>query len=312
MTINEMHLAINQGLQKISSMQVDIFLPQELDIVINKNIARFVAQRYGKHSNIKQQGFEESQKRIDDLRTLLVEYSSNTTYKGQISEKHHIDTFTLPAPGSFMGNQDYQHLINVRALVGYDNCKDINTEFEYTIADPANDCDCSTPVPGATQQIQYNNCLDQGYTWVCTYSQSTNRIIGVYVTDDNGDIIFDADGNFEFTGGGINATRKCKFVQHDDIYALLEDPFNTTKYKQPLYTIINENLDMYTDNSFVVSAVKITYLRFPATVNFMGNVDCDLPLHTHQEIVDMTINSLLEAISDPRYQTQSVEVLKSE
>ena len=69
---------------------------------------------------------------------------------------------------------------------------------------------------------------------------------------------------------------------------------------------------MYTDNSFVVSSVKITYLKHPAIVNIMSNTNCDLPVHTHQEIVDMTINSLLEAISDPRYQTQSVEVLKSE
>ena len=66
--------------------------------------------------------------------------------------------------------------------------------------------------------------------------------------------------------------------------------------------------------SEVISKVKITYLRLPTVVQSVTapTVDCDLPVHTHQEIVDMTINSLLEAISDPRYQTQSVEVLKSE
>jgi len=312
MTINEMHQAINQGLQKISSMQVDIFLVQEIDIEINKNIARFVAQRYGKHSNIKQQGFEESQKRIDDLRTLLVEYSANTVYKGQISAKHHIDTFVLPTPGSFVGGADYQHLINVRALVGYAKCKDIDTEFEYYVEKPEDDCNCSVVVPGATQLIRYNNCIAGNHTWVCVYTHSTNRIIGTYVLDANGDPIYDWEGNFEFNSSGSTTSQGCKFIQHDDIYTLLEDPFNTTKYKKPLYTIFNNNLDMYTDNSFIVSAVKITYLRFPATVMFMGSVNCDLPEHTHQEIVDMTVNSLLEAISDPRYQTQSVEVLKSE
>jgi len=305
MTISEMHLAINQGLQKIGSGQVDIFLPQELDIEINKNIARFVAQRYGKHSNIKQQGFEESQKRIDDLRTLLVEYSANTIYKGQISSKHHIDTFALPAPGSGISTQDYQHLINVRALIEYSGCNTVDWDHEYVL----DYCQCSINPSTFTNA---NLCEDNGGVWTCIHYQSGNRIVGTYLRDANGDLIYDVGGALTLNVEKSTASTRCKFVQHDDIYTLLEDPFNTTKYKQPLYTIINENLDMYTDNSFIVSAVKITYLRFPAVISFMGNIDCDLPLHTHQEIVDMTINSLLEAISDPRYQTQSVEVLKSE
>ena len=46
MTIAEMHIAINQGLQKIDSRQVDIFLPQELDLEINKNIHRVKINKY--------------------------------------------------------------------------------------------------------------------------------------------------------------------------------------------------------------------------------------------------------------------------
>jgi hypothetical protein len=41
-------------------------------------------------------------------------------------------------------------------------------------------------------------------------------------------------------------------------------------------------------------------------------VNCELPEHTHQEIVAMTVASILEAISDPRYQSASVEVTKNE
>ena len=43
----------------------------------------------------------------------------------------------------------------------------------------------------------------------------------------------------------------------------------------------------------------------------MDSVDCDLAGHTHQEIVDMTINSILEGISDPRYKTQQLELGKN-
>ena len=309
MTISDMHLSINQGLQKIASYQVDVFLPQELDLEINKNIARFVAQRYAKHSNIKQQGFEESQKRIDDLGTLVVEQSSPTTYKVQIAPKHHIDTFPLPVPLSnpAIGNNDYLHLLNVRALIQHSGCKEVNWEHEYSLIA----CACSNPA-----LLSESLCVNGGNTWSCTYDTSTYRIIGLYERDENGDYIYETDSDgFSvpiFDTNAINITSSGRYVQHDDVFALLQDPFNTTKYTKPLYSIIANNLDMYTDNSFIVNKVKITYLRFPVTVMFMGGIDCDLPLHTHQEIVDMTINSLLEAISDPRYQTQSAEVLKSE
>jgi hypothetical protein len=41
-------------------------------------------------------------------------------------------------------------------------------------------------------------------------------------------------------------------------------------------------------------------------------IGCELPEHTHSEIVEMAIQSILEAISDPRYNTQTREVLGSE
>ena len=308
MNIAQIHIAINQGLQKINSFQVDIFLPQEIDLEINKNIERFVAQRYSKLSNLKKQGFEESQKRIDDLRTLVVEYSAPTAYKGQIGPKHHIDSFTLPTPGSQLGNQDYLHLLNVRSLIEYAGCDPVEWEYIYDLVA----CACSSTVPGATLQDQYDNCLDLGYDWICTYTTGTTRLVGTYLTDDDGNLIYDWEGNLTLTSNRTTTSSGAKFVQHDDVFELLQDPFNTTQYTKPLYTIIDNNLDMYTDNTFVVSNVKITYLRYPAIVDVINGVDCDLPLYTHQEIVDMTINSLLEAISDPRYQTQSVEVLKSE
>tara|TARA_B110000858_G_scaffold156504_1_gene178921 strand:- start:15102 stop:16037 length:936 start_codon:yes stop_codon:yes gene_type:complete len=311
MTIGEMHISVQQGIQKISSHQVDIFLPQEMDLAINKNIEKFVSQRYGKQSNSKQKGFEESQKRIDDLRTLVVEYSNATSFKAQIGENTFIDTFRLPVVGNTASDQNYRHLINVRALVVHQGCKKLNWEYEHFV----NTCACSVLVPGSTVQAQFDNCaaVVPAGNWICTYNLSDYRIAGTYLVDASGNLVYDMNGTLTLDEGSkSNTMSSCKFVQQDDIFELLQDPFNKPKITKPMYTVLDENLDMYTDNSFIVSSVKITYLKHPATVNIMSNTSCDLPIHTHQEIVDMTINSLLEAISDPRYQTQSVEVLKSE
>ena len=34
---------------------------------------------------------------------------------------------------------------------------------------------------------------------------------------------------------------------------------------------------------------------------------CDLPAHTHQEIIDMAVRQALQAIQDPRWQTSVQE-----
>ena len=68
MNVQEMHLAIQQGVDKINSLQADLLLPQEIDIELNKSQMRFVNTKYGKNNKYRK-GFEESQKRIDDLRT---------------------------------------------------------------------------------------------------------------------------------------------------------------------------------------------------------------------------------------------------
>ena len=115
-----MHLAIKQGVDKINSLQADLLLSEELDIELNKSMSRFINSKYG-INNTYNKGFEESQKRIDDLRTLVVEYSNTVLYKEQYDTKIFVDTFQLPV--------DYLYLVNQRSEVLIDNCGKINFEF---------------------------------------------------------------------------------------------------------------------------------------------------------------------------------------
>ena len=42
MTISEMHIAVNQGVDKIHSFQTNVLLAEEIDHELNKNIMRFL------------------------------------------------------------------------------------------------------------------------------------------------------------------------------------------------------------------------------------------------------------------------------
>jgi hypothetical protein len=104
----------------------------------------------------------------------------------------------------------------------------------------------------------------------------------------------------------------CRLVQHDDIHAMINDPFNKTKYSSPLTVMRGRWIDIYTDNLFIADKISMTYIRQPAVVDLNVGINCDLPIHTHHEIVRMAVTNILEAISDPRYESHSRETQKME
>ena len=384
-----MHLAIQQGVDKINSLQADMLLPQEIDIELNKTQDRFINTRYGKNNKYGK-GFEESQKRIDDLRTLVVEYSNAVAYKEQYATKIWIDTFRLPI--------DYLYLVSQRSEVLYDDCKPIsfsiqsnNASFVYfkipfnnfhdggttyikrmrMVADTSNTTlgdvamlnfspsnDYTYPADDSALQLAILDPANwtSGFEWYWgTYehldfpghfivkvdtnvhawlnydSTVTNTVSGVNVVtqaigrmpsatsladpiNSTTEVIYDDLNLLEsrVLQKGDREYALNKFVQHDDISKLIEDPFNTTKYTAPLTTIRSNYIDLYTSDIFIIDRVKITYIRKPQKISLSLGIDCELPEHCHQEIVDMTVSSILEGISDPRYKAHQLEVSKNE
>jgi hypothetical protein len=114
--IKEWHILLDQELNKVNSALYDILTPQEKDIAFNKNIEKFVKQRYGAHSNAKQKGFEQSQKRIDDLRELVKINYSLTAYKPSFDDIDFNSMVKAELPS------DYCLSINTRSQISYVDC----------------------------------------------------------------------------------------------------------------------------------------------------------------------------------------------
>jgi hypothetical protein len=89
MTISEMHIAFDLLLDKTNSLQYPSFLPEERDFWLNQAIRKFVKTRYS-GLNSKHEGFEQSQKRIDDLRTLVRELKIACTSTGAIKPNGYV------------------------------------------------------------------------------------------------------------------------------------------------------------------------------------------------------------------------------
>ena len=104
MNIQKMHIAVQQGVDKINSLQADSLLTQEIDLELNKSIMRFVNLKYGRN-NMCRQGFAQSQKRIDDLRSLVSSSEDFVFFKerrvlsnnfGNKFDLLYVDKFVLP------------------------------------------------------------------------------------------------------------------------------------------------------------------------------------------------------------------------
>lgn len=411
MTVEEMHIAVNLGVQKIASFQADSLLPEEIDYELNTAVRRFISQRYNKRGNKYQRGFEQSQKRLDDLRHLVEDYTTERhSYMGigyTSRTKGNIDIYRYKFPN------DYMFLVNVLSEVTHD-CTDasiagfLRPGFEYkeylkisltppqpgymiqSIALPNGQTNHVEDVIYGQDGLSYDYLIGPFYGGGVNPSLSNNdsftdRYFDTVATDsppadgnelylekvyrnnadDNGfvpidgaamtfedDTIDGADYNGAYaiitwvnpsTGETIEVLNNrantvtsvpvrdlsiraddpaidkmriyrtnCKFSQQDDIYALLDDPFNSTSKSGILYTIQETFLDLYTTSSFIPNSVQIKYIRKPALISKRFGVGCELPEHTHHEIVEMTVKSILEGFESPRYQTQSREVLDSE
>lgn len=68
-----MHIRFRTLFNRINANKNKSFLPQEIDILLNDQMSKFIEVRTTRKSNAKTEGFEDTQKRLDDIRVVLKE-----------------------------------------------------------------------------------------------------------------------------------------------------------------------------------------------------------------------------------------------
>lgn len=71
MTTQEMHIEIDLYLQKINSQSTKNILPQEKDWFLNNAVIDYLQQKMYPTSNVKKLGFEDTAKRVEDIKDLI-------------------------------------------------------------------------------------------------------------------------------------------------------------------------------------------------------------------------------------------------
>lgn len=236
MNIQDMHIEFRLAFDKLESSAYPDYQVEEVDYLLNEAINRFVKTRYSQN-NIYNMGFEELQKRTDDLRTLVVtkfiaataSTIENNSFTSSLASLYNDEAI------SSLSTDKYLFLVRLRSLNTKTGC---------------------TP----------------SYEWV-------------------------------------------KLVRHDSLDYLKNDPFNKPYIKQSLGYFEGNNITIVTDGTYSITKCKITCIKHPAIVKYgavyptpVTNVDCDLPDHTHKEIIQLACQIALENIESPRQQTQAAQL----
>lgn len=216
----------------------------EIEHWLNTGVDKFIKTRYS-GLNSKQQGFEQSQKRTDDIRTLVV--SSNIS----------VDQLT-----DYVADDTYPYFKI-----------DLPSDYMFHISDTV-----------GIKPVDTNTC------WP-TNSQ------GGYITK---------------YGSAIEATA-------DTLVNILNNSLSEYHLNhctaKPVRIIRLNEVNLYTDNSYIIDEYRITYIRKPLVIDLMTSPTADytdMPEHTHTEIVKLAVEMYLENKNNPRVQTYPQEVATME
>jgi hypothetical protein len=234
MTAAEMHVAVKMGLDKSEALSLPAFQAEEIDFWLNNSVDRFIKTRYS-GNNMFYTSFEQSQKRVDDLRTLIVEVRIVPAVAVNVYDK---PNSYIVASASFPSN--YMLFLN----------DEVTITFTHSIL-------------------------------------GTNTTVRTGVTE---------------------CTSDSYFTKVSDPYGEHVLHLDTAR---PLRMFSEKGVELITDGNYTVTYYYMRYIRKPAVI-LLGAVNCDLPEHTHREIIEMTVNKLIENIESPRYQTHTVELNKIE
>lgn len=339
MTASEMITGIKLGLDKSSGLTLPAFTNDELYYWINRTIEEFVKTRYSGW-NIKRESFEQNQKRTDDLRSLIKEdvlpiidgslkpnsYIADLYYYGEWDEEIATESLVEGRIYKVVGG-DIRHPAEGTTY----------SEGEYFVAGATGTWDDGDPATGGYPVNGELYWITLGEESLIAYIPlgdsetvvtSGNLVSGsVYkvITDSITHVVEYEVGSYfvatstEYTGDGsvieVETLRVPIIDCSIDTYTqYLENPYSEHilhyDKAKPLRLFYQDCVELITDGTYGVIYYYLRYLKRPQEVSSVN--DCDLPEHTHAEIVEMTVSTLLENIEHQRYQTHSVEVSKIE
>ena len=328
MFIREMHIEVEQSLQKVAANATRKFLKEEVDWVLNKMMHRFIQSKV----KIADSG-KVTQLDTDALRSLVVSGKEIPAIVDNSSRLR----FPLPS--------NYMHLLSDASIVLKKCVEEVGTE---TVSDSFVLVPVSKSTLGSPPYYADVSLTTDGYTYVLPADLSTlaeyvgfNSVNSVYEVvayilgkarkyddaevywqfyDDmnaaNSFVIKGSTGILTVDGTTVvgsssqhNYTRFKTPVQSGsyvdnrlssthEISNLRATAFYQTNALSPISELVGNTLYVYRDDSFIVTKVQVNYIRKPKRMSLDLGIDCEIAEEYHQTICDLAVEYLKGRLGD--------------
>ena len=158
-------------------------------------------------------------------------------------------------------------------------------------------------------------------------------IVPIKINNETYKVSLPQDYMFYISANVIISKEKCAdrtaraiLRQHDDRFEA--SPFDTSSFewKEVNIRFYEDGIKLFTDGTFEIKEVKLNYIRkrkyihnaqdflptssykLPSGVILTGTQNCELPEHTHREIVDIAVLILANNLDSPSYQFKQAKV----
>jgi hypothetical protein len=328
MNVIDMHIEVNQSLQKIAANKTRKFLNEEIDWVLNKMQQRFI--QLCLKPKLNQQGKPVGAFTVDQLR--------QDALRNLIGSKEIACDITNPRKSIAILPADYSYLLDDRSKI-LTNC---GTDTKTTTVNPIRVINL-VPHPGVSPYFTTFSITINGktvsipadldsYNKYSSYlnAEDINRFIGLvlYKLREQGveayweryDDIYKQNSILVSGGTGIvlnysgstitgnvttvNKTITTSLITSSGIYAhnrleestgifeLLTTAFYKPSIQSPISELQSNRLIVHTDTNFTVTKVEISYIRKAKPISIILGSNCEIAEEFHQTICDLTVEYL--------------------
>lgn len=115
---------------------------------------------------------------------------------------------------------------------------------------------------------------------------------------------------FSISYPGEKTYRQCRFIEPDRVDITLDDYCNRASKKYPIITVVNidEEIGRYTFRIYTGNTTfqnfKVKYIKKPNVVSLENNINCDLPEHSHKDIVEIAVQKYLQSVGSTTQKVQ--------
>lgn len=333
-TVKQCHVAIDYELQQINSNRKQAIDPHYYDIALNEAVLQFIETRSSSKQNIKREGFEESQKRYDDLKDLKRQIGL-ACRKGDASINNYKAFAILPG--------DYLKMIPSEVAIAYNKqgitptlTDTTNTVKLYNLNQITYPFTGSIKVGIGSKQVDITNYIqtvktDNGKFYAINIIVDTLRQLGynVFYEDYDGtylhNTLFIDTPNIPITG--INYTTLSTTVQSitnsftrhtslelvstSDVRTILDNYHaSRNRHNNPICELIGDRLNVYYNANFVPVSVVFNYIKKPRLIDYISNTMCEITVP--QEVIKLAVLHLKGILKDEGYNISANEKIINE